>query len=121
MDSARLRELQAPLKAKYREDVGAALVTLRAEGSLDAEGIACRVDTEVLNTEHAAVVSKWHFAPGDGKLLGGEVTIAKEDDPCEIYFADYRAVDGRQLPHRLEVRYGNEAFGVVTVKNYTVK
>src|SRR5207237_2170546 len=45
MDSARLRELQAPLKAKYREDVGAALVTLRAEGSLDAEGIACRVET----------------------------------------------------------------------------
>jgi uncharacterized OsmC-like protein len=45
MDSARLRELQAPLKAKYREDADAALVTLRAEGSLDADGIACRVET----------------------------------------------------------------------------
>src|SRR5205823_4998887 len=45
MDSARLRELQAPLKAKYREDAGAALVTLRAEGSLDGDGIACRVET----------------------------------------------------------------------------
>jgi uncharacterized OsmC-like protein len=45
MDSARLRELQAPLKARYREDGDAALVTLRAEGSLDAEGIACRVET----------------------------------------------------------------------------
>src|SRR3954454_25074116 len=45
MDAATLRELQAPLKAKYREDAGAALVTLRAEGSLDAEGIACQVDT----------------------------------------------------------------------------
>jgi uncharacterized OsmC-like protein len=45
MDSARLRELQAPLKARYREDAGAALVTLRAAGSLDAEGIACRVET----------------------------------------------------------------------------
>ena len=45
MDSARLRELQAPLKARYREDADAALVTLRAEGSLDADGIACRVET----------------------------------------------------------------------------
>jgi uncharacterized OsmC-like protein len=45
MDSATLRELQAPLKARYREDAEAALVTLRAEGSLDGEGIACRVET----------------------------------------------------------------------------
>ena len=45
MDSAGLRELQAPLKARYREDADAALVTLRAEGSLDADGIACRVET----------------------------------------------------------------------------
>jgi uncharacterized OsmC-like protein len=45
MDSASLRELQAPLKARYREDADAALVTLRAEGSLDADGIACRVET----------------------------------------------------------------------------
>ena len=45
MDSATLRELQTPLKAKYREDADAALVTLRAEGSLDGEGIACRVET----------------------------------------------------------------------------
>jgi uncharacterized OsmC-like protein len=45
MDSARLRELQAPLKARYREDAKTALVTLRAEGSLDADGIACRVET----------------------------------------------------------------------------
>jgi uncharacterized OsmC-like protein len=45
MDSATLRELQAPLKARYREDAGAALVTLRAGGSLDGDGIACRVET----------------------------------------------------------------------------
>jgi len=44
MDAATLRELQAPLKAKYREDAETALVTLRAAGSL-AEGIACRVET----------------------------------------------------------------------------
>jgi uncharacterized OsmC-like protein len=45
MDAASLRELQAPLKTRYRDQPDAALVTLRAEGSLDAESIACRVDT----------------------------------------------------------------------------
>jgi uncharacterized OsmC-like protein len=44
MDSSALRELQAPLKQRYREDPEAALVTLRAEGSL-SEGIACSVQT----------------------------------------------------------------------------
>jgi uncharacterized OsmC-like protein len=45
MDAASLRELQAPLKARYRHAPDAALVTLRAEGSLGADGIACRVET----------------------------------------------------------------------------
>jgi uncharacterized OsmC-like protein len=45
MDATELRELQAPLKAKYREDPDAAVVTLRAAGDLDAEGLACRVET----------------------------------------------------------------------------
>src|SRR5689334_14749605 len=45
MDATALREMQAPLKAKYRENPEAALVTLKAEGSLDGEGIACRVET----------------------------------------------------------------------------
>ena len=37
MDAAALRELQTPLKTKYRDSPDAALVTLRAEGDLDAE------------------------------------------------------------------------------------
>jgi uncharacterized OsmC-like protein len=45
MDVTALREMQAPLKAKYRDTPEAALVTLKAEGSLDGEGIACRVET----------------------------------------------------------------------------
>src|SRR6266513_6525709 len=45
MDAASLRELQAPLKARYREQPDAAHVRLHAEGSIDADAIACRVDT----------------------------------------------------------------------------
>jgi uncharacterized OsmC-like protein len=40
-----LRELQTPLKARYREDPAAAVVTLTADGELDGTGVACRVRT----------------------------------------------------------------------------
>src|SRR5207248_7145331 len=45
MDAASLRELQAPLKARYREQPDAAHVRLHAEGSIDADAVACRLDT----------------------------------------------------------------------------
>jgi len=45
VDRAELQELQKPLKERYREDPEAALVTLRAEGRLDEERIACSVAT----------------------------------------------------------------------------
>jgi uncharacterized OsmC-like protein len=44
MNADELRALQAPLKDRYRNEPGAAVVTLRAEGRI-GEGIACRVDT----------------------------------------------------------------------------
>lgn len=45
MDRAELRELQKPLKDTYREDPTAALIVLRADGRLDEEKIACKIDT----------------------------------------------------------------------------
>jgi uncharacterized OsmC-like protein len=45
MDSAGLRELQAPLKEKYRNQPDAAVVTLRAHGDLADDAIACKVET----------------------------------------------------------------------------
>lgn len=44
MKTEELRELQGPLKEKYREQPKAALVTLRAEARA-SEGIACRIET----------------------------------------------------------------------------
>ena len=45
MDADALRALQAPLKERYREDAGAALIVLRAAGAVDGAEIACSVDT----------------------------------------------------------------------------
>ena len=44
MDRGELRDRQAPLKLRYKEDPSAALVTLTAEGSL-GEGVTCKVST----------------------------------------------------------------------------
>ena len=44
MDANELREIQTPIKARYRDDPDAALITLSAEGEL-GDGIACSVAT----------------------------------------------------------------------------
>lgn len=45
MNVDELKALQAPLKARYRDDPDAAVVTLKASGTLDDAHIACKVDT----------------------------------------------------------------------------
>jgi uncharacterized OsmC-like protein len=45
MDSTALRATQAPLKALYKENPAAAVVTLEASGELGAEAILCSVQT----------------------------------------------------------------------------
>ncbi|TXL71395.1 OsmC family protein [Vineibacter terrae] len=45
MNLEQLRSIQAPLKDKYRQEPGAAVITLRAAGDLDSDSIACKVDT----------------------------------------------------------------------------
>ncbi len=45
IDAEALRALQAPLKAKYREDQRAAIITLRARGEIDEAKIACKLET----------------------------------------------------------------------------
>ena len=45
MNAEQLRALQAPLKARYKDDPSAGRVTLRARGSLGSEAITCKVET----------------------------------------------------------------------------
>jgi uncharacterized OsmC-like protein len=63
MNAEQLRALQAFVKSRYRQDPAAARVTLRATGSLDGEGITCRVQTA-----RALVEAGLHPATGgDGR------------------------------------------------------
>src|SRR5215813_10357069 len=64
MDQQRLREVQAPLKARYREEPEAALVTLSAAGTLDSMDVVCSV-----STGQSLVKAGLHPATGgDGSL-----------------------------------------------------
>ena len=45
MDAAELRALQAPIKERYKSNPTAAVVTLKAKGTLDDAKIACSVET----------------------------------------------------------------------------
>jgi len=64
VDSSELKAVQAPLKARYREDPYAALVTLHAEGTLGAENVSCSVATG-----RALVEAGLHPATGGTGLL----------------------------------------------------
>ncbi len=63
MDSIELKNLQAPLKDKYKTEPGSAMITLKAEGKI-GEGISCSVDTG-----RALVEAGLHPATGGTGLL----------------------------------------------------
>ena len=64
MSESALTAIQGPLKQHYREEPGAARVTLRATGQL-GEGVSCSVETG-----RAIAIAGLHPATGgDGTLL----------------------------------------------------
>ena len=45
MDKDALRATQTPIKERYRETPQAAVITLKAQGAIDEQAIACKVET----------------------------------------------------------------------------
>ena len=72
MDATALRALQAPLKDKYRENADAAVITLKAQGRLDDQHIACKVETG-----RALAVAGLHPATGGSgaELCSGDMLL----------------------------------------------
>src|ERR1700726_2292988 len=72
MDAAELRATQAPIKDKYKSDPKAAFITLKAKGSIDNEGIACKVETG-----RALAVAGLHPATGGSglELCSGDMLL----------------------------------------------
>jgi uncharacterized OsmC-like protein len=72
MDAAELRAMQAPIKDRYKSDPDAALITLKAKGSLDDSSIACKVETG-----RALAVAGLHPATGGSgmELCSGDMLL----------------------------------------------
>src|SRR5829696_152899 len=72
MDATALRSLQAPLKDRYRSDPDAAVITLKAQGTLDDQHIACKVETG-----RALSVAGLHPATGGtgAELCSGDMLL----------------------------------------------
>ena len=73
MDSTELRAMQAPIKDRYKSDPKAAYITLKAKGSLESEGIACKVETG----RAIAAVAGLHPATGGSglELCSGDMLL----------------------------------------------
>src|SRR4030088_1219427 len=72
MDAAELRATQAPIKDRYKTDPKAAMITLKAKGSIDKEGIAGKVETG-----RALAVAGLHPATGGTglELCSGDMLL----------------------------------------------
>jgi S1-C subfamily serine protease len=73
---------------------------------------------DVLVAIHAGVECRFMFHPLEGQLLAVEMSSGEETDPCEIYFGDYREVDGRWLPQAMEARCGDDLFASFRLESY---
>jgi serine protease Do len=81
------------------------------------------VDAEVLRTRHASADGKWYFSKKNdataGQLLGFEIWLDRDEDPCEVYLFDYKEVDGgAKLPHRMEIHFGDKVYANLIVNTW---
>jgi uncharacterized OsmC-like protein len=72
MDATALRAMQAPIKDRYKSDATAAMITLKARGTLDDQNIACKVETG-----RALAVAGLHPATGGSgmELCSGDMLL----------------------------------------------
>jgi hypothetical protein len=72
MDAQALRAMQAPIKDRYKAEPQAAVITLKAHGTLDDTNIACKVETG-----RALAVAGLHPATGGSglELCSGDMLL----------------------------------------------
>ena len=72
MDAGELRALQAPIKERYKSEPKAAVITLKASGTLDDSHIACKIETG-----RALAVAGLHPASGGTglELCSGDMLL----------------------------------------------
>jgi serine protease Do len=93
-----------------------------------------RIMTEVIRSEHAAVPCKWYFFRKelnpqitdnkiqDGTLIAFETFISSKDqDPCEVYFSEFRPIESRTLPSQVEIVFGDKRYARLNLQTYRIE
>jgi serine protease Do len=78
---------------------------------IDREGLF-----DTLVGTHNVIETRFMFQPDTGRLAAIEMYPDSNVDPCEVYFDDYRDVQGRMIPHQIQVRHGNGVFAEIQWK-----
>jgi hypothetical protein len=73
---------------------------------------------DCLAATHGGVETKFYFDPEKSHLIGIEMQLSDDEDPCEIHFDDIRPVEGRSLPHHWKIVHGDDVFAGIRVSSY---
>src|SRR5262245_40528226 len=74
---------------------------------------AIDAQAEILTASRNVAEMHLVFDPTSGRLIAMDMIADPTDDGCELRFDDYRDIDGRPLPHRLEIRRGDDLFAQI--------
>jgi len=71
---------------------------------------------DVLVATHDVFESRFYFDPVSGRMVAMEMSPDNDQDPCEILFDDFQTVEGRLVPHRMEVYIGTTPLADLHIK-----
>lgn len=67
---------------------------------------------------YGGVETRFYFDPESSDLVGIEMKLSDDSDPCEIHFSDVRPVGDRQLPHHWLIKHGDHTYADLHVTQY---
>lgn len=73
---------------------------------------------DVLIGTHSVIECRYYFDPKSGYLTSIEMYPDLGVDPCELYFSDYKEVNGHLLPHHIEIVHGEVIYGELIISSY---
>ena len=73
---------------------------------------------DVLIGTHSVIECRYYFDPKSGHLTSIEMYPDLGIDPCELYFSDYKEVNGHLMPHHIEVIHGEVIYGEFIISSY---
>jgi len=88
-------------------------------GSEPFDGKGEKVD--VLVSELTGMKTHWYFSKNDATLLGFDLWMAENDDPCEIRLLSVGEFEGRRFPTAFVVRHGGKVYRTFQIEKVEMK